>query len=132
MRFSKENKESRESYNKVKNGISMKNLEFIMHNYKITDKKLGSELDLSDSSIQGYRYGTKLPSLVSLIKLANYFNVNIDYLIDRTKISTKVDDLIKYDSDEFNNLVSKYCQLNNEDKSNVIGYINGLLESKKK
>ena len=98
-----------------------------MKDKNISDTKLGAELYLSDSSIQGYRYNTKHPSLVSLIKLADYFDVNVDYLLDRTNISTKVDELVKYDSEEYNSLVTKYNKLSKEDKANVIGYINGLL-----
>lgn len=128
MRFSDSNKPK---YKEIKNSISMKNLENIMKEHDINDAKLGNELYLSDSSIQGYRYNTKHPSLVSLIKLANYFNVNIDFLLDRTNIPTKVDDLLKYGSDEYNTLVSKYEQLSKEDKANVIGYINGLIKSNK-
>lgn len=124
MRFSDSNKDN---YNQVKKNISMNNLETIMKNKNINDTKLGTELYLSDSSIQGYRYNTKHPSLVSLIKLADYFDVNIDFLLDRTNISTKVDELLKYDSEEYNLLVTKYNELSKEDKANVIGYINGLL-----
>ena len=124
MRFSDSNKDN---YNQVKKNISMNNLETIMKNKNISDTKLGAELYLSDSSIQGYRYNTKHPSLVSLIKLADYFDVNVDYLLDRTNISTKVDELVKYDSEEYNSLVTKYNKLSKEDKANVIGYINGLL-----
>lgn len=124
MRFSDSNKDN---YNQVKKNISMNNLETIMKDKNISDTKLGAELYLSDSSIQGYRYNTKHPSLVSLIKLADYFDVNVDYLLDRTNISTKVDELVKYDSEEYNSLVTKYNKLSKEDKANVIGYINGLL-----
>ena len=124
MRFSDSNEDN---YNQVKKNISMNNLETIMKDKNISDTKLGAELYLSDSSIQGYRYNTKHPSLVSLIKLADYFDVNVDYLLDRTNISTKVDELVKYDSEEYNSLVTKYNKLSKEDKANVIGYINGLL-----
>lgn len=124
MRFSDSNKDN---YNQVKKKISMNNLETIMKDKNISDTKLGAELYLSDSSIQGYRYNTKHPSLVSLIKLADYFDVNVDYLLDRTNISTKVDELVKYDSEEYNSLVTKYNKLSKEDKANVIRYINGLL-----
>lgn len=124
MRFSDSNKDN---YNQVKKNISMNNLETIMKDKNISDTKLGAKLYLSDSSIQGYRYNTKHPSLVSLIKLADYFDVNVDYLLDRTNISTKVDELVKYDSEEYNSLVTKYNKLSKEDKANVIGYINGLL-----
>lgn len=128
MRFSDSNKDN---YNQVKKNISMNNLETIMKDKNISDTKLGAELYLSDSSIQGYRYNTKHPSLVSLIKLADYFDVNLDFLLDRTDISTRVDELVKYDSEEYNSLVTKYNKLSKEDKANVIGYINGLLNKNK-
>ena len=52
MRFSDSNKDN---YNQVKKNISMNNLETIMKDKNISDTKLGAELYLSDSSIQGYR-----------------------------------------------------------------------------
>ena len=126
MRYCSENKSQ---YNRVKEKITMNNLEKIMKERRITDVKLGSEIFLSDSSIQGYHYNTKLPSLVSLIKLADYLDVNIDYLLDRTNIPTKVDKLIDYDSEEYMNLVSKYNKLSKENQASVIGYMDGLLKS---
>ena len=53
MRYCSENKSQ---YNRVKEKITMNNLEKIMKERRITDVKLGSEIFLSDSSIQGYRY----------------------------------------------------------------------------
>lgn len=129
MRYCNENKDQ---YNRVKEKITMNNLEKIMKERRITDVKLGSEIFLSDSSIQGYRYNTKLPSLVSLIKLADYLDVNIDYLLDRTNIPTKVDKLIDYGSEEYMNLVSKYNKLSKENQASVIGYMDGLLKSSSK
>lgn len=52
MRYCSENKSQ---YNRVKEKITMNNLEKIMKERRITDVKLGSEIFLSDSSIQGYR-----------------------------------------------------------------------------
>lgn len=53
---------------------------------RINQATLGELLGVSKVSISGYENGTREPDITSLIKLANYFNVTVDYLIDRNDI----------------------------------------------
>lgn len=48
----------------------------------ITISQLTSELEMGENSI--YRWKTQKPALDKLQKVADYFNVSIDYLVGRT------------------------------------------------
>lgn len=50
----------------------------------LTMEQLGKELDSTKGTISNYENGNKKPSLDMLIKIADYFNVSIDYLVGRS------------------------------------------------
>ena len=50
----------------------------------LTLEQLGKELGSTRATIGNYENSNKKPSLEMLIKIADYFNVSIDYLIGRT------------------------------------------------
>ena len=47
-------------------------------------KEIAKILKLSQNQIYYYIKGTAQPSIETLIEIANYFNVTIDYLVGRT------------------------------------------------
>lgn len=49
----------------------------------ITQKKLAEILGVTEVSQQRYEYGTVTPPLETLIALANYFDVSLDYLVGK-------------------------------------------------
>lgn len=51
---------------------------------KLTQKKLGEKLGLSDSIITMYELGKRDPSSEILLRIADLFNVSVDYLTGRT------------------------------------------------
>ena len=53
-------------------------------NKNISQKKIAKDLGFSESHYQTYEYGKTEPTISKLIKLANYFDVSVDYLIGRT------------------------------------------------
>lgn len=56
----------------------------------ITQKQLAEILDIQPNSVQRLEYGTARPSLDTLIALADFFNVNLDYLVGRTNFPDMV------------------------------------------
>ncbi len=50
---------------------------------EIGQKEVGAIIDVSDSSIRKYETGERTPDPVALIKLADFFNVSLDYLLGR-------------------------------------------------
>ena len=50
----------------------------------ITQTKLAMELNTSQNTISRYETGDREPGIRELIKIADYFNVSIDYLLERS------------------------------------------------
>lgn len=50
----------------------------------ISQLKLALDLNTSQNTISRYETGEREPGINELIKLADYFNVSIDYLVGRT------------------------------------------------
>lgn len=54
----------------------------------ISQTQLANDLNLSRSTISSYELNKRQPDFETLEKLADYFNVSIDYLLGRTKLRT--------------------------------------------
>ncbi len=52
---------------------------------KISQLRLAMELDMSQNNISRYETGEREADYATLIKIADYFNVSIDYLLERTE-----------------------------------------------
>ena len=59
-------------------------LKEIRKSRNITQLKLAMDLNISQNSISRYETGEREADYTMLIKLADYFNVSIDYLLERT------------------------------------------------
>lgn len=46
--------------------------------------KLAMELNTSQNTISRYENGEREPGIGELIKIADYFNISVDYLLERT------------------------------------------------
>ena len=70
----------------------MEVIDRIMHlasQKKITANKLAVECKLNSSAMTEWRKGKKSPGIDALIKIANYFNVSLDYLVGRADPSSE-------------------------------------------
>ncbi len=52
---------------------------------EFTQEELGKFLNVSRQTISGYESGAIEPSIANLVKIANIFNVSLDYLLCRTR-----------------------------------------------
>lgn len=59
-------------------------LKELRKNNKITQKQIANAVELSERNYQYLEYGTIKPSYDTLLKLADYFDVSLDYLVGRT------------------------------------------------
>ena len=62
----------------------MKHLMELRKTSGLSQNKLGEIVHLSDSAIAGYETGRRYPDVQTLMLLADYFDVSVDYLLDRT------------------------------------------------
>ena len=59
-------------------------LKDLRKNRKISQLKLAMDLDMNQNSISRYENGEREADYATLIKFADYFDVSIDYLLERT------------------------------------------------
>lgn len=50
----------------------------------ISQLKLAIDLNTTQNTISRYETGEREPSIADLIKIADYFDVSLDYLLERT------------------------------------------------
>lgn len=55
----------------------------------MTQKQMASILNLTQKSISTYENGLTEPDISTMIKIADYFDVTLDYLLDRTTSKTE-------------------------------------------
>lgn len=65
----------------------------------ISQKKLGEILNMSQQAIAKWETGAASPDPVMLIKIADYFDVSIDYLVGRTDNPNITNDVIVESAD---------------------------------
>ena len=74
-------------------------LKDLRKNANMTQKELAKELGISKSVISGYEQAARLPSTSMLLKIANVFNVSVDYLcgIEQERRMLDISDLTDKD-----------------------------------
>ena len=108
----------------------------LIEQHNITAAHLLREVKLSLASITQWKKGLYNPSYGALVKIADYFNVSVEYLQGHTdnpeppKPSPKptVNDVIKLIGREKAELFEAFDKLGKKDKQKVIGYAHGLAE----
>ena len=50
----------------------------------ITQLKMAMDLNMSQNTISRYENGEREPGLEELVRIADYFDVSVDYLLERT------------------------------------------------
>ena len=120
----------KENYENIRSKITMKNLKSIIENNGFSVVKVAMNSKISDSTVNAYINGQKIPSVPTLISMRDYLNCNLDYLLDRTNNPINVNDLNKINTDkELNELVQIISSLPKEKRQLVIAYVKGILKS---
>lgn len=89
--------------------------------------KLAMDLGLTQETISSYERNVIVPSTEVLIKLADYFNTNIDYILCRTKYDLPIDSVKPNNINEQQfQLLTKINKLSANDLIKVEAYIDGL------
>ena len=63
-------------------------LKYLRKSRKISQLKLAMDLNMSQNSISRYETGVREADYATLIRFADYFDVSIDYLLERTENPT--------------------------------------------
>lgn len=98
----------------------MNNLKMYRKEKGITQIRLSIEAGVSQETISAYESGKALPSAETLIKLSNYLNVSIDFLLDLTSNPIRNYDV---ENNEDNEFLSLYKSLNKEQREDIMKYM---------
>ena len=52
--------------------------------FSLTQKALATALEIQENAYQRYEYGKVVPSINVMVKLADFFDVSLDYLVGRS------------------------------------------------
>lgn len=109
----------------------MENLRIIREKRNINQQKIAVELEISQESISKYETGKAFPSKDILIKLADYLNCSVDYLLGRTNNPKVNRDNIFNNDEKIENLIYRYNKLSVENKNKLEGCLMALEQEQK-
>ena len=97
----------------------------LRENINVSQSKLANDLLIGQSTMSEYENGVKQPPISVLIKIADYFNVSLDYLAGRTNIKMTIPTLQDKLVTESGNKVSisDIIQLDSNEKEAIINLI---------
>lgn len=87
----------------------MKNLRLLRNQKNLSQQKLADILHISQQSVYKYEKGITTPDFQTLMRMADFFDTSIDYLIGYTDIPHKIEPVTehKLNPDE-EDLIQKY------------------------
>lgn len=102
----------------------IKNLKLIRNNRGISQQTLAAAIGTTQQSINKYENHKIEPDIATLIALADYFDVTIDYLVGRTDENNKP-------LSDGSSLLNKYSKLNRSEKICIDTLIDTYIKLKK-
>ena len=107
----------------------LENLKIIREKKKITQTRLSIEMEVSQELISQYELGKSSPTPAMLIKLADFFNCSVDYLLGRTNVTTPISSTTSNPTSITNiDLIDKYNSLSFEKQKHLDSYLEFLIE----
>lgn len=105
----------------------MKNLKFLRENNHLTQRDIAQILNIPKTTYCYYEQGRTEPSIDTLIKIANYFDVSLDFLCGRPRPY----DLPTTASKDQRETINAILNLNEINTLRALSYCAGLLASQK-
>lgn len=74
----------------------LKNMRVLRDEYNISQQKLAEAIGVTQPSINKYENHDIEPDITTLIKIADFFDTSVDYVIGHTHIRRKIEEVCKY------------------------------------
>ena len=103
----------------------LQNLKLLRNQTSISQQELATEVGVSQQSINKYENHNVEPDIKTLIAIADYFNVSVDYLIGRTDENSPTPASSTYD-----NICRKCKRLKKREMDYIEVVINAILNMK--
>lgn len=98
-------------------------LKMLRKEHNISAEELANKLNINKSTISRYETGKTEPYLPLVIKIANYFNVSIDWL-------SGITDIRNWKQTSTSEIIDNYISLSDEKKKELVRYSNFLKNDK--
>ena len=109
--------------------ILLVNLKKLRAEHRVTQKQLADVISVSQQSINKYENHNIEPDIDTLIKIADYFNTSVDYLIGHTDIQRKIESVTSHDLNaEESSLIDSYRKLSPKQRSSIRDVMENYLE----
>lgn len=106
------------------------NLKKLREEVNISQKSLADAIGVSQQSINKYENHNIEPDIETLIRISDYFNTSVDYLVGHTDIRRKVEVVHSYELNERESkLLDGYRKLNPRQKQSVDLVVDTFAES---
>lgn len=86
----------------------------------ISQQKLAEAIDLTQQSINKYENQRVEPDIATMMKIADYFETSVDFLIGRTNIRQRIEPLSEYNlNDEEATIIDSYRRLDKKERKSI-------------
>lgn len=97
---------------------------------KLKQKEVAEQLNYGYTAISNYEKGRNEPSIKDLKKIAEFFNVSLDYLLCVTQVRSPY--LKDKDYKDLSAFYNKFFMLNNESREELYSFMDWLLDKQDK
>ena len=110
----------------------LKNLRKLREEKGVTQKQLADVISVSQQSINKYENHNIEPDIDTLIKMADYFETSVDYIVGHSKIRRKIEIVNSYDLNaEEAKLVEDYRKLSNKQRFSIALILENYMDMQK-
>ncbi|MCL1820016.1 MAG: helix-turn-helix domain-containing protein [Oscillospiraceae bacterium] len=74
----------------------LKNLRILRNERGISQQKLADIIGMTQSSINGYENHNIEPDIATLMKIADYFETSVDFIVGHTHIRRKIEEVSEF------------------------------------
>ncbi|MCI7741969.1 MAG: helix-turn-helix domain-containing protein [Clostridiales bacterium] len=107
----------------------LKNLKNLREETGTTQRQLAEAVSVSQQSVNKYENHNIEPDIETLIRIADFFNTSIDYLVGYSQIRRKNESVTPFDlTERESNLINKYRQLDRKKKSAVDAVVESFFD----
>lgn len=107
----------------------LKNLRKLRDETGITQKQLAEAIGVSQQSINKYENHSIEPDIDTMVRIADYFDTSVDYLIGNSLVRRRIESVSHYDlNQEEEQLLLGYRQLTKKQRRIILDTIESFTE----
>ena len=102
------------------------NLRLLREEARVSQKYLAEAIGVSQQSINKYENHNIEPDIETLIRIANFFETSVDYLVGHTTVRRKIEKVTAYElNEEERRIIEQFRKLSSKQRSCVAAVIEG-------